>query len=178
MMKRTARSVFLVAIGVFVGVSLAGITVYAQRPGGPPGGGGRGGGGFGGFNPMSIVERAVQGSWSVVSFELDTTDEQLAAVRKVYQESIAETKVKAEAMGELDPNNRREAMQGLMEGQRELREATKTHLDDAQNAKLDEWYQEQANAAQRRGGGGRRGRGGRGGEGGEGGEGRERRQRD
>ena len=166
-MKRTVRSVFLVAAGVFVGVSLAGVTVYAQRPGGPPGGG-RGGGGFGGFNPMSIVERVVHGSWVKISFELDTTDEQLAALRKVYQKSIEETRGKAEAMGELDPNNRREAMQGLMAGQRELREAAKAHLNEEQVATLDEWYQEQANAAQRRGGRGRAG----------GGEGRQRRQRD
>ena len=120
---------------------------------------------------MTIVQRAVEGSWSVISFELDTTDEQLSALRKVYADSIEETKVKAAEIGEADPNDRRAAMQGLMEGQRELREAAKGHLSDGQNEKLDDWYKEQASAAQRRGGRGRAGGGG-------GGEGRQRRPRE
>ncbi|MBT5713537.1 hypothetical protein HOI71_20985, partial [Candidatus Poribacteria bacterium] len=71
-MKRAARSAFLVAIGVFIGVSLAGVTVYAQRPGGGRGGGG---GGFGGFNPQALIQRAFHGSWALISFELETSDE-------------------------------------------------------------------------------------------------------
>lgn len=154
-MKRAIRSSFLVALGVFIGVSLAGVTVHAQRQGGPPGGG-RGGGGFGGFNPQTIVQRALHGSWALISFDLDTTDEQLVDLRKVYQKSVEDTKAKFAEMGEIDPNNRREAMQGLMQGQQELLAAVKTHLDEEQTAKLEDWYKEQAEQAQR--GGGRGGR--------------------
>ncbi|MBT5533415.1 hypothetical protein HOK31_10170, partial [Candidatus Poribacteria bacterium] len=141
---------------------------------------GGGGGGFGGFNPQALIQRAFHGSWALISFELETSDEQLIELRKVYQKADGESKDKLAEIGDVDPNNRREVMQGLMqglmEGQRELVAATKAHLNDDQAAKLDDWYKEQANAAQRFGEG--RGSRERGGGGGEGGEGRQRRQRD
>ena len=181
-MKRAARSLLLVAIGVFIGASLAGVTVHAQRPG-PGTGTGRGaGGGFGNFSPQALVERAVHGSWALISFDMDSTDEQLTELRKVYQKAVEESRAELADIGEVDPNNRREVMRdlmrGMMEGQAALREAVKGHLNEEQAAKLDEWYKEQASAARRGGGGGgggRRNREGGGPPGGEGGEGRQRR---
>lgn len=120
--------------------------LYAQRPqrqGGPPGGG------DGGRGMMGFVERTITGSWVFVSLELDTSDDQLIQLRKVYREHLKTTREKVQALADLPQEERQNAMQELFGIQRELREAVRSILTEEQNAKLDEWAQQQMRQMQR-----------------------------
>ena len=155
-MGRRWRVLSRIGLSLLVAVSLASVTLYAQRPGGGPGG--REGGmrrGMGGMNPRMMVERAIEGSWAFVALELDTTDEQLVQLRQTYRKAWADARKDLEGFREASPEDRRAMMEGLVESQKALREAVKAQLTEEQAAKLDEWYKRQWERSRggRRGGG-------------------------
>ena len=154
---RQFRSASIVAtVAVLVGL-LTTAVLYAQRmPGDHEGAPPQGQGGFSrgfSFDPTVMIERAVHGSWAFVSFELGVSDEKLIELRGVYQKNWEGAKATLEQIGDMEPDARRELMQGVMQSQRELREHVKVALTDKQGAKLDEWYERQRQGAMRGGGG-------------------------
>ncbi|GIX07859.1 MAG: hypothetical protein KatS3mg115_2262 [Candidatus Poribacteria bacterium] len=73
----------------------------------------------------------------------------LFSSERVYREHLKTTREKVQALADLPQEERQNAMQELFGIQRELREAVRSILTEEQNAKLDEWAQQQMRQMQR-----------------------------
>ena len=169
------RSHLLVLLGVCFGLAAFGATVFAQRPGGQGQGQGQRQGQQGqqreipaNFQIMRIqqmTESMQRGMWAYVSLEMDTSDEQLIALRPILAKSWKETQAiftAAEKAGDAADVNA--TQQSVGQNLSALRESVREQMSDEQKKVLGEWLQEQAAAIQRQaqrfqrfGGGGRGG---------------------
>ncbi|HJN15673.1 MAG TPA: hypothetical protein QGH10_09295 [Armatimonadota bacterium] len=118
-------------IGMFLCIALAVVvfaSVVAQAPGGGGEGGRRGGGMMG---SMMYLER----TWTAVSFQLDCTTEQLAALKPTYRNALADRDAKLKAAMEAQ---NWESMRTIMEDcKTRIETKLKEVLSDAQETKLD-----------------------------------------
>jgi hypothetical protein len=145
-MKPVLRRRSLIAGAILFALVVAGASLYAQRPGGPPGdtpGGQPGAQARQRFMGGDIASRMVEGSWAFVSFDLAVSDETLVKARKTYVPTWKKMREAAEQMRDATPEARRDIMQTMGATQRELRESLRALLTDEQNAKYDAWLEQQ-----------------------------------
>lgn len=99
---------------------------------------------------QQMTEGMQQGMWAFVSLEMDTSDEQLIALRPIVATSWKETQAIFKAAEEAgDAADVNATQQSIGQNLSALREAVRNQLDDEQKEVLGEWLQEQAASIQR-----------------------------
>ncbi len=99
---------------------------------------------------QQMTEGMQQGMWAFISLEMDTSDEQLIALRPIVAKSWKETQAifaAAEEAGEAADVNA--TQQSVGQNLSALRESVRDEMNDEQKEILGEWLKEQAAAIQR-----------------------------
>lgn len=125
MMRRTGMTMVMVVVTVAMLVTMAG-EVFAQ------GGGGGGRGQRGAMGDMYYLERA----WTAVSFQLETTPEQIASLTPIFRDALLERNELIEAA--IEAQDFESVRTAISDCKTTLETALQEQLTDEQWTKLQE----------------------------------------
>lgn len=154
--RNMKRSHLLTLLAVCFGLAAFGATVLAQRPGQGEGQGQRQGqqreipANFQIRGIQEMTEGAQQSMWAFVSLEMDTSDEQLIALRPIVAKSWKETQAIFAAVEEAgEAADIAAAVRSATQNISALRESVRDQLNDEQKESLNAWFEEQRAAIER-----------------------------